>query len=436
MDTTQKNREATGQRTSQQGTKKSAQSARQRPQQSAQRRQRPANAQAPTPPTSVQQRNGAARTAEQQRSGVKNTAQKRSNTAATAKKRPQQTAQNKKTSTRQVGLPDSVSNKKRAYGNSKPKKKSSLSLLSSVFKKKSTPLTPEEKARKEARAEKARQRRKEMTAPAVIYTQPQAFNRNRLFVQLLTVTAVVVALVLGLSVFFKVETIVVSGAEVYSAWAVREASGIAEGDNLLSFSTVRASSQIMANLPYVAKVRIGIKLPDTVNIMIEEEDVVYAIKSSVGDWWLMNSKGEVIEQTNGGTAAGYTQVLGVTLENPVPNEKGVPTEDIPTQTDASGELIPVTVTGAQRLNTALQILKALEDNDIVGEAASVDVTRTEDIILWYGTRYQVNLGDSTKLDYKITCMNDVILQMSEYQSGILDISFTTRTEDVIYTPFG
>ena len=92
-------------------------------------------------------------------------------------------------------------------------------------------------------------------------------------------------------------------------------------------------------------------------------------------------------------------------------------------------------TNAQRLTAALKILKALEANDIVGSAASVDVTRLEDIILWYGTRYQVNLGDSDKLEYKISCMNDVILQMSDYQSGILDISFTIWPDQVGYTPF-
>ena len=95
----------------------------------------------------------------------------------------------------------------------------------------------------------------------------------------------------------------------------------------------------------------------------------------------------------------------------------------------------MTVTGAQRLYSALQILKALEANDIVGEAASVDVSRLDDIILWNGTRYQVNLGDTSNMEYKIACMNDVILEMSEYDSGILDISFTTWLDQVGYTPF-
>ena len=298
-----------------------------------------------------------------------------------------------------------------------------------------------QKRRQKRAAEAARKRRREQMhdTPAVIYTAPQAFNRNRLLVQLLTVTAVVAALIMGLSVFFKVETITVSGAEKYSTWAVREASGIEEGDNLLTFSIPRASGQIIAKLSYVDKVRIGIKLPDTVNIYIEELDVAYAIKDDTGTWWLMTSDGRMVEQTNSGEAADHTQVLGVTVVDPEVNEFAVAAEEVPTETNDLGELVPVTVTGAQRLSAALKILKALEANDIVGEAASVDVTRLEDIILWYGTRYQVNLGDinnpNYNMEYKIACMVDTILQLSDYQTGVLDLTFTTFREQVGYTPF-
>lgn len=290
---------------------------------------------------------------------------------------------------------------------------------------------------KKRAAEAARKRRRAQMhdTPAVIYTAPQPFNRSRLLVQLLTVVAVVLALIMGLSVFFKVDTITVSGAEHYSTWKVREASGIQEGDNLLTFSIPRASGQIIAKLSYVDQVRIGIKLPDTVNIYIEERDVAYAIKDTEGTWWLMSSDGKMLEQANSAIAASHTQVLGVTVVDPMENERAVAVDDIPTETMADGELVPITVTGAQRLSAVLQILKALEANDIVGDAASVDVTRLEDIILWYGTRYQVNLGNTADMEYKIACMNDAILQLSDYQTGVLDVSFTTWPDQVGYTPF-
>ena len=295
-----------------------------------------------------------------------------------------------------------------------------------------------EQRRKErsARAEKKRKQAERNDTPAVIYTQPAAFSRDRLLIQLLTVTAVVAALVLGMSVFFKVKTVTVAGAETYSAWAIREASGISEGDNLLTFSKAKASAKIQASLAYVDDVRIGIKLPDTVIIYIEEMDVAYAIESTQGDWWLINSGGRVVEQITAVEAKNHTQVLGVMLEDPQAGSDAVAANAVPQETLESGEPVPVTVSGEQRLSSCLQILKALEANDIVGQAASVDVSDLEDVMLWYGSQYEVLLGNTSDMEYKIACMNDAILEMSDYQSGILDISFTHWKDQVGYTPFG
>ena len=303
-------------------------------------------------------------------------------------------------------------------------------------------IAKQRQARREAEAEKRRRRQNRFNTPAVIYTQPAAFNRDKLIVQLISVLSVVIAMMIGLSVFFKVGRITVSGAETYQPWTIVENSGISKGDNLLTFSRAKAVSQILANCPYVKDVRIGIKLPDTVNIEIVESDVVYAIKDDQGTWWLMNSDAKVSEMINGSRASNYTQVLGVTLSSPKIGEIGVATEIQTEQTDPTEEVAgtmptvaTIVISGAQRLNTAKEILKALEDNDIVGEAASVDVTDVDNIELWYGSRYQVELGDSNNLTYKIACMYDAILQMSDYETGVLDVSFNTWTDQVAYTPF-
>ena len=312
-------------------------------------------------------------------------------------------------------------------------------------------LAKQRKERRAADAEKRRRKQNVFNTPAVIYTQPASFNRDRLIVQLITVLAVVAAFMIGLSVFFKVKVITVSGATVYSPYSIQEASGITEGDNLLTFSRARAASQIRAKLPYVKSVRIGIKLPDTVNIEIKEDSVVYAIQDDTGIWWLMNSDGKVTEMANNSKASNYTQIVGVTLTDPAVGQIGVATErtaaalESTDGTDAASEettlptVASTVVTGAEKLDVVLQILVAMEDNDIVGSIASIDVTYLDDIVLWYGTQYQVNLGDGTDtvhpLNYKIACMYDAILQMADYTTGILDVSFTIRENQVVLTPF-
>lgn len=289
-------------------------------------------------------------------------------------------------------------------------------------------------------AVKQRRRRpaSQATKPAesqIVYTQPKPFNRNRFLLHLATVVAVVLALVLGMAIFFKVKNVTVSGADKYTAWEIREASGILDGENLLTISEPRISGRIKTLLPYVDKVRVGIKLPDTVNIEIVELDVVYAVEGLSGEWWLMDANGKIVEKTDSSTAKGYTRILGVQLESPAVGNQAIAAEPEPAATDETTPTVPVTVRASERLNTVLTILQYLEDYGVIGQAASLDVSNMSHIELWYGNSYQVNLGDSTQLGRKIESMKAAIDQEKNFHSGMLDISFTTWPDQVAYTPF-
>lgn len=275
----------------------------------------------------------------------------------------------------------------------------------------------------------------ERVSPDVVYIPPKPLNRSRLMLKLLTVVAVVVALVLGVSVFFKVDGIEVSGNEKYSAWDICQASGIKEGDHLLTFSRAQTASKIITALPYVESVRIGIKLPGTVKIDIVEAKVPYAVQASDDTWWLVTSGGKVIEKALAGEETGYTRILGVQLDAPVSGSQAVAKENNQPQTDEQGNTISVAVTQAKRLETALNIAEYLERNGIIGKAATIEVEDLGDIQFWYGQRYQVKLGDETQLLYKISCVKSVIDHMNDYQSGILDASFKSKPDGVVYKAF-
>lgn len=282
-------------------------------------------------------------------------------------------------------------------------------------------------------------RRKKPT-PDVVYIPAKPFNRNRLLLSLAITLAVVLALSFSISIFFSVEVVTVSGAEKYDAWTVKEASGIQYGDNLLSFGKAKAAGKIKLELPYVNTVRIGIKLPNTVNIEITEWDVLYSVRDAANGWWLMNSEGTIIDNVDSATAGEYTKILGIAVADPV---EGQPAKALETSnaTDTSGETLLSVVRASDQLNVALTIISCLEDNGIIGEIASVDVSDMGNLELWYGQRFQVRLGESTDLNYKIKWLKAVVKgddeqnSLKEYDSGILDISFTIKQDQVIYDPF-
>lgn len=273
-------------------------------------------------------------------------------------------------------------------------------------------------------------------APDVVYTPAKPFSKGKFLLHLVTVVAVVLALVSGISIFFKVKNISVSGADKYTAWQVREASGIEDGENLLAFSKAKASAKIEAELPYVESVQIGIKLPDTVNIRITEIAVVYSITDQNGNWWLITSDGEVVEQVDLATAQEHTRILGVSLSMPQPNQMATAYEPPVSETSAvEGVTTPVVVKASEKLNAALNIVDQLEANSVFGEMASVDVSNIGSIELWYGEQYQIKLGDTTQLSYKISYLIQAISQLQDYHTGVLDASFTLWQEEIGYTPF-
>jgi hypothetical protein len=204
---------------------------------------------------------------------------------------------------------------------------------------------------------------------------------------------------------------------------------------------------------------VGINLPDTVIIEITELDAVYAIEDAEGVWWLMNAEGRIVEQTNNVSAKNYTQLPGLKIQVPqvgdqaVAKEAELATIPIPMETGdgAEGEdtqeateemthpvtaaTVAVGITGADRLRTVMTVVEQLSTNSISGMVDSVDVTSLTSIELWYDERFQVNLGDTSRLEYKIGALKATIEQMESYESGHLDLSFTNWVDKVGYTPF-
>lgn len=288
--------------------------------------------------------------------------------------------------------------------------------------------------KKNKRAANTPRRERTRQPDDVVYTQPKPFLRRRFLLHMATVLAVVVALILGMSLFFKVETVTVAGMEKYTAWDVRQASGISDGENLLGISKAKISDSILKKLPYVQTVQVGIKLPGTVHIEVTEFPVIYAIEDTDGAWWLIGSDGRVADTTTAAEATDLTKIQGVRIVNPQLGMRAV-AEEPEAQTDEEGNEIPITVYGRERLALALEIIEHLEENGILGKMASIDVSDFGALTMWYGSQYKVLLGDRSRLSYKISAMCSAISQFSSFDSGIMDVRFTISAEEVILSPF-
>jgi len=317
---------------------------------------------------------------------------------------------------------------------------------STTRRKKQTAAPAREAAKKRTAAagrKVSRPTRTKVTAPApdVVYTPAKPFSRERFLIRLATVVAVVIALMFGISIFFRVEHVTVSGADKYTPYMIQQAAGIKEGDALLGLSDARISGKITSALPYVEDVSVAIRLPDTVHIEITELDVVYSIRDDKDAWWLITADGRVVTNADNATAGTYTKVEGVKLSDPISGGQAE-AADVNTgfmvEDPVTGTMVPQFEPGDSRLAAALSILQYLEDNVIIGEVASVNVANLSELELWYGQRFQVKLGDTTELGYKIRCMHAAINGedgLDDHDSGVLDISFTVYPDSIGYSVF-
>jgi len=229
--------------------------------------------------------------------------------------------------------------------------------------------------------------------------------------KLLFLLAMAAALVLGATVFFQVEHIVVAGNSRYSQQAVINATGIDFGDNLFSVSKNQVSQNIRRRLPYVQAVQVLRRLPNTVAITVTESAAAAKLEGEK-ESWLINTSGKLLEP------AGSEEVLTVVGLPPLAPAAGTP---LVTDEDQ-----------AFKRESLLDLLQALESRELLEQAQSIDLTRDAWIEMSYAQRFLVKLPYNADYDHKLRALETAISYREEYETGVMDL--TQEYYDVVFQP--
>ena len=294
--------------------------------------------------------------------------------------------------------------------------------------------------------------------------------------RLLIMAAIVAAVIFGVAIFFKVNTVEVQGNAIYSAEEIRSASGIQKGDNLFTLNKEAAAGSIKASLPYVETVSIIRFLPDKIVIEVKESDATFAVTTDTNTTWLINSVGKALEQISDSapgsaltaepTAPDAEAPVEEPVEQPSENpdsenagedEAQQPSENPdaasgeqtqqPSDTadtagrdtaaeasaadnsaiQADGKRIPrilgvtvnsptvgsvVTATNPASLNAALAVIAELDGTGLLDHIVSINTEKEYDIVLQYDGRYEIRLGGTEELSYKIDYTSMTTLSMA------------------------
>ena len=215
---------------------------------------------------------------------------------------------------------------------------------------------------------------------------------------------IVAALIFGLSVFFRVNNIEVTGNSFYTAEEIIEASGIERGDNLFFINRFAVIPRIYSRLPYVESASISRSLPNRLVIEVTESSAIACVATEDGIW-VIDRTCKLLSRAEEGAIAGLIRVEGVTPVSP-----------------EVGQIIAPDEAETPRVTYLAAILRQISDLGLRERVTWVDVSNVANPSFDYLGRFTVKLGDNENIEYKFQCLLSAVEALEPGDRGTLDLS--------------
>ena len=228
----------------------------------------------------------------------------------------------------------------------------------------------------------------------------------RFLYKLLSMLIICVAIVVAITLFFKVEAITVSGQDRYTAQQVQDATGIQIGDNLYLLDKNEVADGIIEALPYIERIRINRKLPDTLAIEVQECGEPLALVQD-GFAWLISPKGKIVEQAEETEAEKYAVISGCQLLAP-----------------SVGTQMAIATEYAVQQESLLQLITALRDAGVMDQLDGIRLDDSEMIRMDYAGRFTVEMPYQADYAYKLRFLQEAINgeKIQDNMTGTFDMT--------------
>lgn len=232
--------------------------------------------------------------------------------------------------------------------------------------------------------------------------------------KILSILVICGVVILALTLFFRVDTVVAKGQMRYTAQEVCEASGVEKGDNLYLLNKYDVSSRIREALPYIEDIRINRKLPDTLLIEVTECAEPLAVVQE-GSAWLVSTRGQIVDQKEAGEAEHYGVISGCELLAP-----------------SVGTKIALVSEYSLQEESLLSLLTELAG---AGMLEKVDAIRLDDIstlYLDYDGRFTVKLPYGADYAFKLRALKSYLEDTGVIQDNMTGTFDMQTDEDQTY----
>ena len=233
----------------------------------------------------------------------------------------------------------------------------------------------------------------------------KARRRKRLLLIFYLVTfliAIGAAVVLSITVLFRIDTIQVTGQSRYTEQEIVQMSGIKVGENLFLADTATAKQQIEEKLPYIGRAKVSRRLPAKILITVEEAEISGAVEYN-GGYAIVSPEGKVLEITSA-IPEGYSLIEGLDLKSADLGKK-------------------IVYEDPEKQEMFTELAQSLAEHGIA-PITRMDLTNLYDIVVEYDGRITMEFGLPSDIDFKVRFAKTILSEpdMAEAQ-GVLDLSY-------------
>lgn len=207
-----------------------------------------------------------------------------------------------------------------------------------------------------------------------------------LYYAMVFIIVVAILIVLSLTVFFKINTIVIEGESIYTTEEISQVLGVKKGQNLFRLKLSEIENEMLSDLPEVETVEINRKLPDKINVTVTP-CVAKADIEVDGKYYQISQSGKIMKEVQGQS----NDLIHIKGLEPESTELGV----IATSQDKYKNDI---------LKTIMDTIEAIDFEGIT----TIDIRDRLNIILIYNDKIELEVGTSLDLEYKIEFVKKVI----------------------------
>ena len=279
-------------------------------------------------------------------------------------------------------------------------------------------------------------------------------GRQALHYLLILAVATAIMAALSLTVFFKIETVEVTGLTKYAAEEVIQASGVQVGQNLFRVSEKKVNGLLTQQFPYIQEVTLKRSYPARLTLEVTQAQPLGAALTAAG-YVLIGNNGRILEAGVDAVDPEVTIVTGMYLSDITEGrvlgtvvEEGeilYPADMEPLEErDEAGRLKSRSQLeqeeqarrqqAAQEEARSFQILTSLAQaisETSFGNITLVDFSDPLNMMVVYENRVIIELGSQVDLAYKLQFVQYVLEEnLGEGFQGILDASTAASSKEV------